>query len=68
MEGTEEVSFSSTMRYRMVEGTPAHLKSFVFTLFFFVPGFRFGDAAAQLHELNVMGLVGLHSVRGQGQH
>jgi hypothetical protein len=67
MEGTEAAPISDTMRYKMVKGTPAHLKSFVVTLLL-VPGFRFGDDAAQLHELNVMGLVGIYSVRGQGQH
>lgn len=65
MEGTQDVLFSSTVRYKMVKEALAHPKSFVVTLFL-VPGLWFGDTASQLHELNVMGLVGLHSVRGQG--
>nr|AAP86254.1 Ac1-290 [Rattus norvegicus] len=61
----EDVLFSNTVRYRMEKEAPARLKSFAVTLSL-VPGFRFGDTASQLHELNVMGLVGLHSVWGQG--
>ena len=65
MEGTEASPISDNMRYKMVKGTPAHLKSFVVTLLL-VPGFRFGDDAAQLHELNGMSLVGPQSSRWSG--
>jgi hypothetical protein len=41
----------------MVRGAPAHSKSFVVAPFL-VPDHRVRDAAAQLDELNTMGLTG----------
>jgi hypothetical protein len=41
----------------MVKGAPTHLKSFVDVLCL-VPDLRVRDAAAQLDELNVTGLIG----------
>ena len=40
------------------------LQSFV-VVFFLVPDLRVGDAAAQLDELNAMGLIGPQGSRGQ---
>jgi len=47
----------------MVRGVPAYLKSFVVARFF-EPDLRVGDAA-QLDELNAVGLTGSQSSRGQ---
>lgn len=63
-EGPEDMPFTDPIRRKMVRGAPARLKSFVLALFL-VPDLRVGDAAAQLDELNAMGLVGPHSSRGQ---
>jgi hypothetical protein len=41
------------------------LKSFVLALFLCVPDLRVGDAAAQLDELNTMGLIGPQGSKGQ---
>ena len=40
------------------------MQSFV-VVFFLVPDLRVGDAAAQLDELNAMGLIGPQGSRGQ---
>ena len=55
-EGQEDMPFTSPIRCKLVRGAPAHLKSFVLALFL-VPDLRDGDAAAQLDELNSMGLI-----------
>jgi hypothetical protein len=47
-----------------VKGTPAYLKYFVLALFL-VTDLRVGDAAAQLDELNSMGLIGTQGNKGQ---
>ena len=49
--------FTNHIRFKLVRGAPAHLKSFVLALFL-VPHLRVGDAAAQLDELHSMGLIG----------
>jgi hypothetical protein len=56
-EGPEDTPFTSPIRRKLVRGAPAHLKNFVLALFL-VPNIRVGDAAAQLDELNTMGLIG----------
>jgi hypothetical protein len=56
-EGPEDMAFINPIRRKLVRGAPAHLKSFVLALFL-VPDLRVGDAAAQLDELNSMGLIG----------
>ncbi|XP_052048775.1 Friend virus susceptibility protein 1-like [Apodemus sylvaticus] len=56
-EGPEDMPFTNPIRRKMVRGAPAHLKSFVLSLLL-VPNLRVGDAAAQLDELNTMGLIG----------
>lgn len=49
--------FTNSVRCKFVRGAPAHLKSFVLTVFL-VPDLSVGDVAAQLDELNVMDLIG----------
>jgi hypothetical protein len=49
--------FTSSIRHKLVRGALAHLKSFVLALFL-VTDLRVGDAAAQLDELNSVGLIG----------
>ncbi|XP_031204443.1 Friend virus susceptibility protein 1-like [Mastomys coucha] len=56
-EGPEDMPFTNPIRRKMVRGAPAHLKGFVLSLLL-VPDLRIGDAAAQLDELNAMGLIG----------
>jgi hypothetical protein len=56
-EGPEDTFFASSIRHKLVRGAPAHLKSFVLSLFL-VPDLSIGDAAAQLDGLNSMGLIG----------
>lgn len=63
-EGPEDMPFTNPIRRKMVRGAPAHLKSFVVALFL-VPNLRVGDAAAQLDELNAMGLIEPPGSRGQ---
>ncbi|XP_026641285.1 Friend virus susceptibility protein 1-like [Microtus ochrogaster] len=63
-EGPEDMPFTSPIRRKMVRGAPAHLKSFVVALFL-VPNLRIGDAAAQLDELNAMGLIEPQGSRDQ---
>ena len=53
--------FTNLLRCKMVRG---HLKRFVFVLFL-VPDLRAGDAAAQLNELNAVGLIRSRDSRGQ---
>lgn len=48
--------FSDVLRCKIVREAPAYLKGFIFALFL-VPDLRVGDASAQLHELNIMGLT-----------
>ena len=54
-EGPEDMPLTNSIRHKIVRGLPAHLKSFVLALFL-VPYLRVGDAAAQLDELNAMGV------------
>jgi hypothetical protein len=56
--------FTSPIRHKLMSRTQAHLKRFVLALFL-VPDLRFGDAAAQLDELNSMGLIGPRGKKGQ---
>jgi hypothetical protein len=56
--------FTSPMRCKLVRGAPAHLKGFVLALFL-VPDLRVEDAAAQLDELNSMGLIGPQGSKSQ---
>ncbi|EGW01337.1 Friend virus susceptibility protein 1 [Cricetulus griseus] len=63
-ESPEDMPFTNPIRRKMVRGAPAHLKSFVVALFL-VPNLRVGDAAAQLDELNAMGLIEPPGGRGQ---
>ena len=56
-EGLEDKPFTNPIKCKRVREAPAHLKSFVLALFL-VPDLRVGDAAAQLDELNSMGLIG----------
>jgi hypothetical protein len=56
--------FTSPIRCKLVKGTPAYLKYFVLALFL-VTDLRVGDAAAQLDELNSMGLIGTQGNKGQ---
>lgn len=62
--GPEDTPFTNTVRCSMVRGVPAHLKDFVVTLVL-VSDLKAGDAAAQLDVLNLMGLTGPQSRRGQ---
>jgi hypothetical protein len=63
-EGPEDMPFMNPTGCQLVRGAPAHLKSFVLVLFL-VPDLRVGDAAAQLGELNAMGLMVLQGSKGQ---
>ena len=63
-KGPEEIPFTNSIRCKLVRGAPAHLKSCIVALFL-VPDLRVGDAAAQLDELNAMGLIGSQGSRGQ---
>lgn len=63
-EGPEDMPFTNPIRRKLVRGAPAHLKSFVVALLL-VPNLRVGDAAAQLDELNAMGLIEPPDSRGQ---
>jgi hypothetical protein len=56
--------FTSSIRCKLVRGALAHLKGFVLSLFL-VPDLSIGDAAAQLDELNSMGLIGFQGNKGQ---
>lgn len=56
-ESLEDIPFINPIRCKMVRGAPAHSKSFVVAPFL-VPDHRVRDAAAQLDELNTMGLTG----------
>jgi hypothetical protein len=49
--------FTNHIRFKLVRGAPAHLKSFVLALFL-VSDLRVRDTAAQLDELNSVGLIG----------
>ena len=53
-EGPEDTLFIHPIKME----APAHLKSFVVTLFL-VPSLRVEDAAAQLDELNAMDIIAL---------
>ena len=55
-EGPEDMPFVNPMRCKLGRGIPAHMKSFV--VLCLVPDCRAGDAAAQLNELNAVGLIG----------
>jgi hypothetical protein len=57
MVRSRDMPFTSSIRHKLVRGAPVHLKSFVLVLFL-VPDLSIGDAAAQLDELNSMGLIG----------
>lgn len=52
------------IRWKMVRGTPVHVKNFILALFL-MPEFGVEDAAAQLDGLNVMDLIVPRSSRGQ---
>ena len=52
----EDKPFTNPTKCKLVRGAPAHGKSFVVVLFL-LPDLRAGDAAAQLDELNSVGLV-----------
>lgn len=62
--GPEDTPFTNTVRCSMVRGVPAHLKGFAVTLVL-VSDLKVGDADAQLDGLNLMGLIGPQSRRGQ---
>lgn len=55
-EGPEDMPFVNPVRCKLSRGIPAHVKSFV--VLCLVPDCRAGDAAAQLNELNAVGLIG----------
>lgn len=63
-ERPEDMPFTSSIRRKLVRGAPAHLKAFVLSLFL-VPDLSIGHAAAQLDELNSMGLIGFRGNKGQ---
>lgn len=56
--------FTNPIKCKVVGGTLAILNSFVIAIFL-VTNLRFGDAAAQLDELNIMGLIWPGGSRGQ---
>jgi hypothetical protein len=56
-ESPEDMPFTSSIKQKLVRGALAHLKGFILSLFL-VPYLSIGDAAAQLDELNSMGLIG----------
>ena len=56
-EGPENVPVTNPIKCQMVRGLPAHLKSFVVSLFL-VPNLRVRDAVAQLDKLTARGLAG----------
>lgn len=56
-EGTEDVPFTERVAHRSARETPAHLKSSSLALLC-MPDLKVGDAAAQVGELNAIGLIG----------
>lgn len=63
----EVMFFTNSLRFKIVRGAPAHLKSFSINLYL-VPGLRSRDTDALLDELNAMDLIGPWSSRARWQH
>jgi hypothetical protein len=55
-EGPEDMPFMNPLKCKLVKGAKAHLKRFVIALFL-VPDLRVGDAATQLDDVIVMGVI-----------
>ena len=64
MGRSRKYALHQSIRHKLVRGAPAYLKGFVLSLFL-VPDLRVEDAAAQLDELNSMGLIGNRGNKGQ---
>jgi len=63
----ESMPFMNPIRHKMVRRELTHLKTLVVALYL-MPNLRVGDVAAQLEELNTMGLIGPQGSRARWQH